>query len=87
MYGGSYHSRAVKAVPEFRKAGAITGDYTRHDLRRTVATGLEALGFPTSTIAHVLNQQEGGHLCLQAPALDTDGSAATDGSPVPKRLK
>jgi hypothetical protein len=25
-----------------------------------VATGLEELGFPTSTIAHVLNQSEGG---------------------------
>ena len=30
------------------------------DLWRTVATGLEELGFPTSTIAHVLNQSEGG---------------------------
>ena len=25
-----------------------------------MATGLEELGFPTSTIAHVLNQQQGG---------------------------
>jgi integrase len=81
MYGGSYHSRAVKAVPEFRKAGAITGDYTRHDLRRTVATGLEALGFPTSTIAHVLNQSEGGPRVTQIYArhhFDTEKKAALE---------
>ena len=58
--GGSYHSRAVKVVSKFREAGLITGDYIRHDFRRTVATGLQALNLPTSTISHVLNQQEGG---------------------------
>ncbi|MBN4048044.1 integrase arm-type DNA-binding domain-containing protein [bacterium AH-315-O15] len=51
--------QAKKAVSKLRHAG-LAGDYTRHDVRRTVATGLEELGFPTSTIAHVLNQQEGG---------------------------
>ena len=64
--GGSYHSRAVKVVSKLRKAGLITNDasqtvdYIRHDFRRTVATGLQALAFPISTIAHVLNQSEGG---------------------------
>ncbi len=51
--------QAKKAVSKLRHAG-LAGDYTRHDVRRTVATGLEELGFPTSTIAHVLNQSEGG---------------------------
>jgi hypothetical protein len=37
-----------------------SGDYTRHDLRRTVATDLQSLDFPISTVAHVLNQSEGG---------------------------
>jgi hypothetical protein len=37
----------------------LIGDYTRHDLRRTVATGLQGLGIPTSTITHILNQSEG----------------------------
>ena len=51
--------QAKKAVSQLRHAG-LAGAYTRHDVRRTVATGLEELGFPTSTIAHVLNQHEGG---------------------------
>ena len=51
--------QAKKAVSKLRHVG-LAGDYTRHDVRRTVATGLEELGFPTSTIAHVLNQSEGG---------------------------
>ena len=38
----------------------VSLDYTRHDLRRTVATGLQSLNVPTSTITHVLNQQEDG---------------------------
>jgi integrase len=58
--GGSYRSRAVKVVSTLRTAGAITGDYWRHDVRRTVATGLQALSIPDSTITHVLNQSGGG---------------------------
>jgi len=57
--GRTLEWQAKKAVSKLRHAG-LAGDYTRHDVRRTVATGLEELGFPTSTIAHVLNQQEGG---------------------------
>ena len=57
--GGTLQEKAKKAISKLRHAG-LAGDYTKHDLRRTVATGLEELGFPISTIAHVLNQQEGG---------------------------
>jgi integrase len=57
--GGSLQEQAKKAVSKLRHAG-LAGDYTRHDLRRTVATGLQSLDFPISTIAHVLNQHEGG---------------------------
>ena len=79
--GGSYHSRAVKAVSKLRKAGAITGDYWRHDLRRTVATGLQASGFPDSTITHVLNQSEGGPRVTQIYArhhFDTEKQTALE---------
>jgi integrase len=64
--GGSYHSRAVKVVSKLRKAGLITNDasqtvdYIRHDFRRTVATGLQALSIADITITHVLNQSGGG---------------------------
>ena len=57
--GGTLQDKGKKAVSRLRHAG-LAGDYTRHDLRRTVATGLQGLGFPTSTIAHLLNQSEGG---------------------------
>jgi integrase len=57
--GGTLQEKAKKAVSKLRHAG-LAGDYTRHDLRRTVATGLQGLGIPTSTITHVLNQSEGG---------------------------
>ncbi|MEO2193466.1 MAG: hypothetical protein ABGY24_13550 [bacterium] len=57
--GNTLEWQAEKAVSKLRHAG-LAGDYTRHDLRRTVATYLEELGFLTSTIAHVLNQHEGG---------------------------
>jgi len=57
--GGTLQDKGKKAVSRLRHAG-LAGDYTRHDLRRTVATGLQRLGFPLSTIAHVLNQSEGG---------------------------
>ena len=57
--GGTLQDKGKKAVSRLRHAG-LAGDYTRHDLRRTVATGLQSLGFPLSTIAHVLNQSEGG---------------------------
>jgi hypothetical protein len=56
---GSLQEQAKKAVSKLRHAG-LAGDYTRHDLRRTVATGLQALNLPISTITHVLNQSEGG---------------------------
>ena len=59
LEGRTLEWQAKKAVSKLRHAG-LAGDYTKHDVRRTVATGLEELGFPTSTIAHVLNQQEGG---------------------------
>jgi integrase len=57
--GGSLQEQAKKAVSKLRRAG-LTGDYIRHDLRRTVATGLQSLNVPPSTITHVLNQSEGG---------------------------
>ncbi|MBN4048291.1 integrase arm-type DNA-binding domain-containing protein [bacterium AH-315-O15] len=57
--GRTLEWQAKKAVSKLRHAG-LAGDYTKHDLRRTVATGLQALNLPTSTISHVLNQQEGG---------------------------
>ena len=40
--------------------GLIPPDYHRHDFRRTVTTGMASLGIPHGTLAHVLNQQEGG---------------------------
>lgn len=58
--GGSYHSRAVKAVSKLRKAGAITGDYWRHDFRRTVMTGLGKLGVSEEVISKVLNHTNRG---------------------------
>ena len=58
--GGSNRWQASNVVSRLRHAGLLTGDYTRHDLRRTVATGLQALNIRRGTIAHVLNQQEGG---------------------------
>jgi integrase len=57
--GGTLQEKAKKAVSKLRHA-ELAGDYTRHDLRRTVATGLQGLGVPTSTITHILNQSEGG---------------------------
>ena len=58
--GGSYHSRAVKAVSKLRKAGAITGDYWRHDFRRTVMTGLGKLGVSEEVISKVLTHTNRG---------------------------
>ena len=43
-----------------RVVGLIPPDYHRHDFRRTVTTGMASLGIAHSTLAHVLNQQEGG---------------------------
>ena len=60
--GGSNRYQAANVISRLRHAG-LTGDYTRHDLRRTVATGLETLGIPISTISQVLNQQEGRSPC------------------------
>jgi hypothetical protein len=79
--GGSYHSRAVKVVSKFREAGLITGDYIRHDFRRTVATGLQALSIPDSTITHVLNQSGGGSPVTQIYAhhhFDTEKKTALE---------
>ena len=59
-HGGSVAARAKKAIASLRTAGAIPHDYHRHDLRRTVTTGMAHLGIPRSTLAQVLNQQEGG---------------------------
>ena len=58
--GGSVAARAKKAIASLRAAGAIPLGYNRHDFRRTVTTGMASLGIAHSTLAHVLNQQEGG---------------------------
>ena len=58
--GGSFQSRAKKAIATLRNAGLLTGHYWRHDLRRTIATSMTTAGIPSSTVNKVLNQQEGG---------------------------
>ena len=60
QHGGSVAARAKKAIASLRAAGAIPLGYNRHDFRRTVTTGMASLGIAHSTLAHVLNQQEGG---------------------------
>lgn len=45
----------VPPVYEFRDAEVKLSPFTSHDLRRTGATGLQALGFPDGLIAAVLN--------------------------------
>ena len=57
--GGTLQEKAKKAVSKLRHAG-LASDYTRHDLRRTVATGMTKLGVARATVSLVLNQQEGG---------------------------
>ena len=82
--GGTLKDKAKKAVSSLRQAGLLTGDYTRHDFRRTVATGMESLGIPTGTIAKLMNHLEAGpratHIYARHPfdqekrhALDTWG--------------
>ena len=82
--GGTLKDKAKKAVSSLRQAGLLTGDYTRHDFRRTVATGMESLGISTSTIAKLMNHREAGpratHIYARHPfdqekrdALDTWG--------------
>ena len=58
--GGSFHSRAVKTVSKLRNAGVITGDYWRHDFRRTVMTTLGKLGVSEEVISKVLNHTNRG---------------------------
>ena len=58
--GGSLHSRAVKVVPILRNAGVLTGDYWRHDLRRTVITTLAKLSIPRAVLSQVLNHTDRG---------------------------
>ena len=58
--GGSNRYQATNVMSRLRHAG-LTGNYTRHDLRRTVATGMTKLGVARATVAQVLNQQEGAH--------------------------
>ena len=63
--GGSLKVKAVKAIPILRNAGLLTDDpalvrYWRHDLRRTVATGMERIGVATSTISKVMNHVDAG---------------------------
>ena len=58
--GGSNRSQAANVISRLRRAGLLTGDYTRHDLRRTVATGMTKLGIPRATLSHVLNHTDIG---------------------------
>ncbi len=58
--GGSYHARATKAIALLRGAGLLTGDYWRHDFRRTIATGMTTAGLPSTIVNKVMNQQDGG---------------------------
>jgi hypothetical protein len=58
--GGSVAAGAKKAIASLRAVGLIPPDYHRHDFRRTVTTGIASLGIAHGTLAHVLNQQEGG---------------------------
>ena len=62
---GSLKVKAAKAIPILRAHGLLTDDpdlvrYWRHDLRRTVATGMERLGVATSTISKVMNHVDAG---------------------------
>jgi integrase len=58
--GGTLKDKARKVVSGLRHAGLLTGDYTRHDFRRTVATSMEGMGITTSTIAKLMNHVEAG---------------------------
>ena len=58
--GGSNRYQAANVISRLRHAGLLTGDYTRHDLRRTVATGITTLGIPRATLSHVLNHTDTG---------------------------
>ena len=63
--GGSLKVKGVKAIPILRACGLLTDDpalirYWRHDLRRTVATGMERIGVATSTISKVMNHVDAG---------------------------
>ena len=58
--GGTLKDKARKVVSSLRHAGLLTGDYTRHDFRRTVATSMEGMGITTSTIAKLMNHVEAG---------------------------
>ena len=50
----------MKVVPKLRNAGVLTGDYWRHDLRRTVITPLAKLGIPRAVLSQVLNHTDRG---------------------------
>ena len=58
--GGTLKDKARKVVSSLRHARLLTGDYTRHDFRRTVATSMEGMGITTSTIAKLMNHVEAG---------------------------
>jgi integrase len=63
--GGSLKVKAAKAISLLRKAGLLTDDptmvrYWRHDVRRTVSTGMESIGVAFSTISKVMNHVDAG---------------------------
>ena len=60
VQGGSFRSRAVNAMVSLRRAGAVAGDYWRHDLRRTVGTGMAREGISRGTLSEVMNHVDGG---------------------------
>jgi integrase len=58
--GGSNREQAANVISRLRHAGLLTGDYTRHDLRRTVITTLAKLGIPRAVLSQVLNHTDRG---------------------------
>jgi len=59
--GGGNRWQAANVISRLRHAGLLTGDYSRHDLRRTVATGLmQHAGTTRAVLSQVLNHTDSG---------------------------
>ena len=59
--GGSVAARAVKGVKKLRDAGKLAvADILRHDLRRTVASGMAEAGVAPHVISCMLNHVDKG---------------------------
>jgi len=62
---GNVGARAKKAAADLRHAEAVTFEFRRHDLRRTVASGMARSGVAREVISRILNHADRGARATQ----------------------